>query len=607
MKEERLHIKYPREQAEAISWDFQIIHRLLKYIEPYRGLTIFAILLLFIAKCIEAAVPIYIGYITQEMLANNAEDINHKSLLLDKILTSCLWIILLLIFGYILETTNVILKNWISQKAIYTIRKDVYQHIQHLPLKYYDHHSIGRLVTNTIYDVEQINQMFAESIIPLLGSILLFICMCIGITLIDWKVAIIFAIIAPIVGMLIRHFRYYERYWHGIVRSIISVMNAFVQEHLTGASTIRTFGLEKQEKHIFDEINQDHRKAHMETIHHFAAFIAGIDFLQSLALILVFIVLTLFATAGSGFQVGIFFTFSLYAVMFFRPLIELADRYNILQSAMSAADRIFRILDNPTEPLNASSELAIHGIQTISFENVWFAYENEHWIFKGLTFEINKGESFALVGPTGAGKTSVISLLLRFYDFQKGSIKINGRDIREYPLVDLRKQFSVVLQDPVIFSGTIRNNITLYDPDITDKQIQQAIEYVDLQLFVERFPDGLDHRISERGQSLSAGERQLLSLARAVAHNRSMFILDEATANIDVVTEHVLQDALHKLLQEKTALVIAHRLSTIRNMTRILVLHNGVVEEAGTHEELLKKKGLYEKLHRVQFLAKGQI
>jgi ATP-binding cassette subfamily B multidrug efflux pump len=607
MKEDRLHIKYPRDRTDDISIDFQMMRRLGKYVEPYRALTILAIVLLFIAKCIEAAVPIYIGYITQEMLQSTASGDFQKHILLDKLLTDCLWIIGFLIFGYVLETINVILKNWISQKSIYALRSDVYQHIENLPLNYFDHHSIGRLVTNTIYDVEQINQMFAESIIPLLGGILLFICMCVGIAIIDWKVAVVFFLIVPIVGWFVSHFRYNERYWHGIVRSIISVMNAFVQEHLMGASTIRTFGLQKQEKHIFDELNEDHRKANMETIHHFAFFIAIIDFLQSMSLILVFIVLTLFAVPGSNFQVGVFFTFSLYTVMLFRPLVELADRYNILQSAMSAAERIFHILDQPTEPADDPYGPVLDEILSISFEDVWFAYEDEHWIFQGLSFHIKKGESIAIVGPTGAGKTSVISLLLRFYEFQKGSIKVNGRDIREYPLHMLRQHISVVLQDPVIFSGTIRDNVGLYQKAITDERIYEAIDYVDLHLYVERFPDGLNHHISERGQSLSAGQRQLLSLARAVAHNRSMFILDEATAHIDVVTEHAIQDALHKLLKDRTSLVIAHRLSTIRNVTRILVLHKGKVVESGSHEELLQRKGLYEKLYRVQFIAKGKI
>jgi ATP-binding cassette subfamily B multidrug efflux pump len=607
MTEDRLHIKYPRDRKDDISIDFQMMRRLAKYVEPYRWMTILAIILLFIAKCIEAAVPIYIGYITQEMLLSTVSDDFQKHILLDKLLTGCLWIIGFLIFGYVLETINVILKNWVSQKAIYALRSDVYQHIENLPLKYFDHHSIGRLVTNTIYDVEQINQMFAESIIPLLGGILLFICMCVGITIIDWRVAIVFALIVPIVGWFVSYFRYNERYWHGIVRSIISVMNAFVQEHLMGASTIRTFGLQKQEKHIFDEVNEDHRKANMETVHHFAFFIAGIDFLQSMSLILVFVVLTLFAVPGSNFQVGVFFTFSLYTVMFYRPLIELADRYNILQSAMSAAERIFHILDQPIESVDDPYGPVLDEIQSISFEDVWFAYEDDHWIFQGLSFDIKKGESIALVGPTGAGKTSVISLLLRFYEFQKGSIKVNGRDIREYPLHVLRQHISVVLQDPVIFSGTIRDNVGLYQKAITDERIHEAIDYVDLHLFVERFPDGLNHHISERGQSLSAGERQLLSLARAVAHNRSMFVLDEATANIDVVTEHAIQDALHKLLKDRTSLVIAHRLSTIRNVTRIILLHKGKVEESGSHDELLQRKGLYEKLYRIQFIAKGKI
>lgn len=607
MKDDRLHHKYPREHATEISFDFKIFHWLLKYVHPYATWAILAIILLIAAKCIEAIVPVYIGYITQKMMANTATDAEQKQHLLDTVLRSCIWIIGLLLTGYLFETANVILKNWISQRIIFTLRTQVYEYAQHLPLRYYNSHSVGRMTTNTIYDIEQINQMFSESIIPLLGSFILFIGMFIGISMISWKIAIVFSCIVPIVIWLTTYFRYHERHWYEVVRSILSTMNAFIEEHLMGASTIRTFGLQKQEKKIFEEINSDHRQAHMKTIHYFSFFIAGIDFLQSLSLILVFMVLTLFAAPGEAFQVGAFFAFSLYTSMFFRPLLDIADRYNILQSAMAAADRVIRLLDQPIEPVELPPDFKVDAIHSIDFDDVWFAYEGEYWILKGFNLHIKKGETIALVGTTGAGKTTIISLLLRFYDIQKGTIKINGHDIRDLPLSDLRRLFSVVLQDPVIFSGTIRDNVGLYQPQITTQRIQEAIEYVDLHLFVERFPDGLDHRINERGLNLSAGERQLLSLARAVAHDRSMFMLDEATANIDLITEHAIQDTLKKMLSEKTSLVIAHRLSTIRHVSRIIVLHHGVVEESGTHDELIAKKGLYEKLYRVQFLTRGQV
>lgn len=600
MYEERLYKKYHKEYTEPRVLDRDLIYRLLGYLRPYAWWVALAIGMLLIAKCIEVFIPIYVGQMAQHIVNSMDTSSSHKEIIFNAILHCSLALIALLVFGYILDTLTVFLKSWIGQKVIHTLRNEVYTHIQHLPLEYYDCHAIGRLMTRTIHDVDQINQMFTESVIPLIGMAILFIGMCAGLLFIDWQAAIVFAGIVPVVGWLTYRFQYYQRYCFDIVRNIVSAMNSFAQEHLMGASTIRNFGLQHKTKGHFEELNEDHRLANMDTIHHFSFFISGIDFMQSLSLTLVFMTIVLFSQPGAGFQIGAFFTFSLYALMFFRPLVDLADRYNVLQSAVSAAERIFNILDQPIEPMEKLEE-EVPEITHIEFENVWFAYEKENWVLKGLSFKIEKGESLAVVGVTGAGKSSIMSLLLRFYEFQKGSIKVNGKDIREYPLHALRRQFSVVLQDPVIFSGSVIDNITLFKADIPLEKVHESVDYVNLGMLINRYPDGLLHQLTERGQSLSMGEMQLISLARAITHPHSVLILDEATASIDTVTEQLLQDALKKILKDKTALVIAHRLSTIRDATRILVLHNGVVAETGTHDELLALRGIYEKLYRVQF------
>jgi len=602
MKDHPVYKKYLREHATTHHLDRHIIKRLLSYLSPYKAYMFLAITLLVIARVIEALVPIFIGYTTQKIIDGAYASEFNKESLLSYILEACLIIIGMLFCGYLLDATSVIIKSHVGQKAVYSMRTKVYDHIQKLSMSYYDHHAVGRLMTRTIHDVEQINQMFTESVIPILGNIILFICIFAGIFFIDWRIGIAFAFLLPIVAVLTNRFRYYQRYCYDMVRNIVAAMNTFVQEHLLGASTIRNFGIQKREKLQFDEINLDHCTANIETIHHFAFFISAIDFLQSFSLILVFAVLVAFSPSGTGFQVGKYFTFSLYALMFFRPLSDLAERYNVLQSSMSAAERIFTILDRPTENYNSEGR-KLENVRTITFEDVWFAYEKENWILKGLSFELHEGESLALVGITGSGKTTVISLLMRFYDFQKGSIKINGYNIKEYSLHSLREQFSVVLQDPVIFSGTLYDNITLYRPDISVERVNTVIDYVNLTDLVKKLPQGIFFPLGERGQTLSAGERQLVSLARAVAHERSILVLDEATANIDTVTEQLIQDVLQKILSQKTAIVIAHRLSTIRDVTRILVINNGVVAESGTHSELLQQKGIYEKLYRVQFQA----
>lgn len=602
MKEHPVYKKYLREHAKTHHLDKHLIRRLLSYLSPYKYLVALAILFLLFARIIEALVPLFIGHITQVIIDSEQASTGYKESLFTTILQTILFIIGMLFVGYIFDATSVILKSKVGQKAVYTLRTEVYDHIQKLPMRYYDHHAVGRLMTRTIHDVEQINQMFTESAIPILGNIILFLCIITSIYFLDWRIGILFTLIFPFVVMLTNRFRYYQRYCYDMVRNIVSAMNAFVQEHLLGASTIRNFGIQKREKLQFDEINVDHCAANIETIHHFAFFIAGIDFLQSLALILIFSVLVSFSPPGTGFEVGKFFTFSLYTLMFFRPLTDLAERYNVLQSSMSAAERVFSILDKPRESYDQNG-ITLEKIGNITFDDVWFAYDNENWILKGLTFQLNEGESLALVGVTGSGKTTVISLLMRFYEIQKGSITINGHDIKEYSLHSLREQFSVVLQDPVIFSGTLFDNITLYRPDITVERVNEVIDYVNLKNLVQRLPNGIFFPLGERGQTLSTGEMQLVSLARAVAHERSILVLDEATANIDTTTEKLIQEALEKILSQKTAIVIAHRLSTIRDVSRILVINNGVVAESGTHQELLHLKGIYEKLYRVQFQA----
>jgi ATP-binding cassette, subfamily B, multidrug efflux pump len=387
------------------------------------------------------------------------------------------------------------------------------------------------------------------------------------------------------------------------LRKIVSALNTFVQEHLMGASTIQQFNREEGEFQKFKHINDDYSTAYLETGHHFALLFSSIDFVQSFVLIFVF---SLLVTSSEGFQGGAFFTFSLYIIMIFRPIGDLAERYNLLQSAFTASERIFNILDEEVEYSNHVQNM-IGEVKTIEFENVWFSYKPNEWVLKDISFKVNKGETVALVGMTGSGKTTIINLLLRFYEIDKGSIKINGQDIRKYPLHLLRSAMAIVLQDPVIFSGTIAENVSLHVESISEDQIKNALDYANMSPLVRRYPDGIRHKVAERGLGLSTGEKQLLSLARAVAHQRSVLILDEATANIDAATERAIQEALERILKSTTSIVIAHRLSTIHRADQILVIYKGVIREKGTHMELIKQKGIYEKLYRLQYSSFGSI
>ncbi|MDP1835240.1 MAG: ABC transporter ATP-binding protein [Chlamydiales bacterium] len=587
---------YDREKISVQGLDYRLLKRLFSYLAPYRAYVLLSVVLLVFAKAIEALVPILIGHLAETILGVSQTSPNFP----QELLRWGLWLGGLLILGYIFDASNVLVKNWVGQHALLTLRSETYDAIQRMPISFFDRESVGRLMSRTIHDVDQINQLYSESIVPIIGNIILLLGILAGALYLSWEVALIALLVFPILFYLTISFRKEQSRCFELLRAVVSSLNTFIQERLMGASTIWVFGTRKREKKEFEQINQDHCTVHLESIHNLGIFLAGIQFLHSLVLIMIFAALVLLSPAGSDFDAGMFFTFSLYALMVFRPIADLAERYNVLQAAIASGGRIFDILDREQE--NYSKGINLTSIQTISFEDVWFAYQADNWVLRGLSFTVNNGESIAVVGVTGAGKTTIMGLLLRLYDYQRGTIKVNGRNILEYSLDSLRRQFSVVPQEPMLFSGTIAQNIAMEDPDFPLAAIQQAADYVDLSPLIQRNALGYDQIISGTGGGLSAGEAQLITLARAVAHNGSVYILDEATANIDTVSEKKIQAAMNRILAEKTAIVIAHRLSTIQHATRILVLNQGQVAEEGSHEALLRLGGIYEKLYRLQFL-----
>lgn len=591
-------LKGSRPPLQKNMMDRILIRRLLKYLYPYRWTAGCGLLVLIIAKGIEAWIPVQLGTLVQFILnvkIDLKEAYNH-TLALIFLLSG--WALA----AYVLDNINILIKNWVGQKALFALRTEVYQHIQHLPLSYYDQTPVGRLMTRTIHDVDQLNQLFSEGIIPIIGSLFLFLTIFIALFFVDWKIGIAMTLISPLIWWFTHRFRYYQRRCYDLLRTMIASMNSFVQEHLMGISIIRYFGLQEQEKKKFDQLNRDQLKTNLDVVHHFSLFFAGIDVMQNLTLIIVFVLLIVFAPKDTPFQAGTYFTISLYGMMVFRPLVDLAERYNILQAGMASAERIFEVLDTPLEPIGASPGLPLMSIETVVFEDVWFAYQGENWILKGISFKIHQNESIALVGLTGSGKTSIMNLLLRLYEFQKGRILINGKEIHLYSVKDVRKCLGAILQEPIIFSGSIYDNIALYDPSITINDVKRAANDVSLDSRLVLLPGGLQYPLSEMGKSLSVGEMQLISLARAVAHKCDFLIFDEATANIDTPTEKIIQEVLNKILKTKTILIIAHRLSTIRNVDRIFVLDRGFLVESGSHQELLALNGIYEKLYKLQFV-----
>ncbi len=581
MKIPPYHRTYEREKVHSNTIDYELLKRLFSYLQPYKGYVILSVVLMVLAKSVEIAVPVFVGKLTSEILVSSS-DVTPSHLFN--------WVLglgAMLIIGYMLEAANVLIKNWVGQRALLSMRTEMYDAVQKMPVSFFDHQSVGRLMSRTISDVDQINQLYSESIVPIMGNFLLLSGIVIAVGFLSWQVALICLFVIPILWWQTHQFRKNQRRCFELLRAIVSGLNSFVQERLLGVSTIRVFGSQKRERAEFEEINDDHCSVNLESIHHLAVFTSGIQFVHNFVLIMIFAILVAFTVIPGVFDAGLFFTFSLYALMVFRPIADLAERYNVLQAAMAAGERIFDILDREREDYQQGEPL--DAIYTIEFDDVWFAYQNDHWILRGLTFFVKKGESLAIVGTTGAGKTTILNLLLRFYDIQKGAIRINGRDIRTYQRSSLRQQFSVIPQDPTLFSGTIEQNISMH----ASKSTKQAMEYLNLANLDEK------QKISGNGNGLSAGEQQLITFARAAAHNGSVYILDEATANIDSASERQIQKAMLRILSEKTAIVIAHRLSTIQHAHRILVISQGKVAEQGTHSQLVQLKGIYEKLYRL--------
>jgi ATP-binding cassette, subfamily B, multidrug efflux pump len=548
------------------------MRRLFGLTHGMRALMVVALLLLLASKGIEVLVPIWLGRLMQSVL-------DTRQLPWTPIFALVGW----LFVAYIFDGGNAVLMRLVGERVIVRLRTDLFAHMQQLDVAFFDRQRVGQLMSRTIADTERINFGISQSLISIIGSMLMLIGIFIGMFFVDWRVALLIALSMPLLFWLTHTFRVNQRSSYAAVRSSLGHLNTFMQEHLFGLRVIRNFGLEEQESAKFETLNQDFRERNVETIEHFARFFAGLEWTKNLILTLTFVGLVLFATQGQPFDAGTFFTFSLYLLLFFRPLRFLAEQYNIFQDALASADRVFALFQE--QPTLTSGNAPLDTVDQITFENVSFSYGEEP-VLQNISFTVERGQTVAIVGPTGAGKSTLISLLCRFYDPTAGLIRVNGADIRDFDLHAFRHQFNVVLQDPAIFSGTVAENVSLY----SDLDVESALRFVGAWDFVQKLPQGIDTPVKDR---LSAGQRQLIALARAVAHPGSVLILDEATANIDAVSEQLIS----KVLQDRTALVIAHRLSTIRNADLILVMHEGKILERGTHSQLLAKGGLYARLH----------
>jgi ATP-binding cassette subfamily B multidrug efflux pump len=576
--------------------DLKMLRKLLAYLKPYKWILVVSLILLIIAKLIEAAIPLGIGKLSKSFLQSSNDALLRLNSSIEWVLTLASIILFLLFTGVLCEALSAYIRSYKSERALFNLRLHVFEHILLLPLRSFDRMAVGRLMTRTIHDVDQISQLFSGSFVPIIANMAVFLCMFAAIFIVDWRIALGALFLLPFVIGLTNHFRIYQRIYYGRIRSAVAALNVFVQEHLGGMNVVRSFGLLEREKKNFDELNQELKAAHLGAIHNFSLFISGLDFFTSCFYIGTFALLAL-TSSVENFSYVTFLTMSLYGSMIFRPLADLAERYNLLQSALSSSERIFDILEEKKELMNGKVEL-LFPIESISFENVWFAYEGEKWILRDVSFEVKKGEKVAFVGQTGVGKSTIFSLLLGFYDINKGAAYINGKDIRLYSKNSLRKAFSLVLQDPVIFSGTIKENITLFDSTANDDSVLDVLHACGLDEMLERFPKKLHEMLLERGKSLSYGEMQLLSIARAIYFQRPVFLLDEAMGSISYELEEKINRTLEILFKNKTTLAIAHRHATTVRADRIYVLLEGKIAEEGNHDILMKKKGIYENLTR---------
>lgn len=584
-----------KQKISGNAYDSKLLSRLAQYISPYKGAFWVSVILTVLLAAVAPALPLLIEYTLDHYIFAGNE--NGLSLMLFLMLG-------LLIAQTIIRYFHTLMTNTLGQSVIRDIRIQVFNHITNLRLKYFDNTPIGRLITRTISDLETIANIFSEGLIQIIGDLLQLVVILGVMFYTDWKLTLIILIPMPLMIAATYIFKEAMKSAFQSVRLWVSNLNTFLQEHITGMNLIQYFAREDQEMKKFRSINAEHRNAHIRANWYFSIFFPVLE-------VIVAVAIGLLVWYGSKqilanvISAGVVVAFIMYINMIFRPIRELIDKFNTLQMGMVSAERIFEVLDTDEFTPNQGDYKPENIQGEIEFKNVWFAYNDENWVLKDVSFHVKPGESLALVGATGAGKSSVINILSRFYEIQKGEILLDGRDIREFDLKYLRETISTVLQDVFLFSDSILNNINLNNPSIPKERIVDAAKKVGAYNFIQRLPGNFDYQVQERGATLSSGQAQLISFIRALVHEPKILILDEATSSIDTETELLIQDAIDKLMKGRTSIVIAHRLSTIQKADQIIVLDKGEVKEKGSHRELLTLDGHYRKLFELQFNSTG--
>src|SRR5882724_7985491 len=589
--------QFHEEEAIGKTYDFQIARRLLRYLRPYLRLLIPALLLTFVLNLLGILQPKFTEYAIDWFVLPRKTD---GLMLLVGLFAGVQ--LLRLVFSYF----QALLLNTVGQYVMFDLRRELYDKLQHQEVAYYDRNPVGRIMTRLTSDVDSLNELFTAGITDLLGDLVMIFAIIAVMLWMDVRLTFVTLLTVPMLWAATTWFRKGARKGYDMVRTRIARINAFLQEHFAGAQTVQIFNAETKSLLKFQQINADYRAANIDTIFYYAVFFPLVDFIGAVGIALIiwyggYRVMSN-TPAHTVLTLGALVAFIQYSSFLFQPIRDISDKYNVLQSAVVASHRIFKTLDLPIAILNPIAPRKAERAQgRIEFQNVWFAYKDEDWVLKDVSFSVEPGQSIALVGHTGSGKSTITNLLMRFYDVQRGRIFLDGVDLREWDLKSLRENFAVVLQDVFLFSGTIEGNIRLGRDEISEDRVQWAAREVHADRFIQRLKDGFKAEVRERGAGLSVGQKQLISFARALAFDPALLILDEATSSIDTETEQLIQQAIERVMRSRTSLVVAHRLSTIQRADNIIVLHHGEIREQGTHQDLLGLHGLYWKLYKLQY------
>ncbi len=617
------------EEVLGKAYDSRLMKRLLTYLRPYKwqvGIALISIL-------IKAGADVLGPYLTKVVVDRYLAPSHGSHGALDRFLSNKPLVgiaqiaslyVALLVFSFLLEYLQTYFMQWTGQMTMFDMRAQIFRHLQRMHIGFYDKNPVGRLVTRVTTDVDAVNEMFTSGVVSIFEDVFVLAGIIAIMLHMNWKLALITFAVLPLIGVATKMFRDRVRDSYRRIRVAIARINSYLQEHVSGMVVLQLFNREERAYEKFSDVNALHMDAYKDAILAHAVYYPAVEILSAIAIACVIWFGGNDVIRGTT-TLGVLVAFIQYAQRFFRPIQDLSEKYNILQSAMASSERIFKLLDAPVEVTPPATIKAPDGPGRIEFDHVWFAYRsipaNNHvgtaatgrpveqssttsgpdWVLRDVSFAIEPGETVAFVGHTGAGKTTITSLLMRFYDVQRGAIKIDGVDVKEMDLADLRRRFGVVLQDPFLFSGTVASNIRLGTEGIDDQDVEKAAEDVNLADFIRTLPNGFNEEVRERGSTLSTGQKQLISFARALAHNPRILILDEATSSVDTETEFRVRDALSRMVEGRTSVIIAHRLSTIQRADKIIVMHKGQVREMGSHQQLLAQHGIYYKLYQLQY------